>query len=129
MAKLPLRNVVHALRALADARARVADSDGQLLERFARRRDEAAFAALLRRHGPLVHGVCRRALAHAQDAEDAFQATILILVKKGGSIRKRRSVGGRSTGSRLSSFPPPRHAVRVRNQSDLVERPPLGEGL
>jgi RNA polymerase sigma factor (sigma-70 family) len=63
-------------------------SDGQLLERFARWRDETAFEALVRRHGPLVLGVCQRVLRNAQDAEDAFQATFLILVHKAGSISR-----------------------------------------
>ena len=68
-------------------------SDAELLERFVSCRDEAAFAALMARHGPMVFGVCRRLLRHAQDAEDAFQATFLILVRKAASIGKRELLG------------------------------------
>jgi RNA polymerase sigma factor (sigma-70 family) len=67
-------------------------SDGQLVERFVRQRDEAAFEALFWRHGPMVLAVCRRLLGPA-DAEDAFQATFLILVRKAASIGRREAVG------------------------------------
>jgi RNA polymerase sigma factor (sigma-70 family) len=63
-------------------------SDGQLLELFVRWHDEAAFAALVRRHGPMVLSVCRRVLRHTQDAEDAFQATFLVLAKKADRLRQ-----------------------------------------
>src|SRR5262249_1887224 len=66
---------------------------GQLLRRFAAGREEAAFQALVRRHGPLVLGVCRRLLHDPRDVEDAFQATFLILARKAGSFRKQKSVG------------------------------------
>jgi RNA polymerase sigma factor (sigma-70 family) len=69
-------------------------SDGQLLEGFTRRREEAAFAALVDRHGPMVLGICRRVLHQAHDAEDAFQATFLALARKAGSISRGESVGG-----------------------------------
>jgi RNA polymerase sigma factor (sigma-70 family) len=68
-------------------------SDRQLLERFIARRDEAAFEVLVWRHGPMVLGVCRRLLAQEHDAEDAFQATFLALVRKASSIRKREALG------------------------------------
>jgi RNA polymerase sigma factor (sigma-70 family) len=68
-------------------------SDAELLERYVTRRDESAFAALVARHGPMVFGVCRRLLRHAQDAEDAFQATFLILVRKAPCIGKRELLG------------------------------------
>jgi len=68
-------------------------SEGQLLERFVTRRDEAAFEALVSRHGPMVLGVCRRLLRDPNDVDDAFQATFLVLVRKAGSLRRREQVG------------------------------------
>ena len=68
-------------------------SDGQLLERFTARRDEAAFAALVRRHGPLVLGVCRR-LLRGTDADDAFQATFLVLFRRARGLDRRGSMAG-----------------------------------
>ncbi len=61
--------------------------DDQLLSRFFLEREDAAFGVLVERHGPLVYGVCRRILLNSNDAEDAFQATFLVLVRKGGTLR------------------------------------------
>jgi RNA polymerase sigma factor (sigma-70 family) len=68
-------------------------SEGQLLDRFLTRRDEAAFEALVARFGPMVMGVCRGLLADPNDVEDAFQATFLVLVRKAGTIRDRALIG------------------------------------
>src|SRR5438128_4497307 len=68
-------------------------TDGQLVERFVVRREERAFELLVRRHGALVLRVCRRVLSDAHAAEDAFQATFLVLIRKAGSIRRHDSVG------------------------------------
>jgi RNA polymerase sigma factor (sigma-70 family) len=77
----------------AALRADTGLSDAELLEGFRARGDQAAFEALVRRHGPMVWGVCRRVLRRTCDAEDAFQATFLVLVRKAGCIRPAGHVG------------------------------------
>ncbi len=69
-------------------------SDARLLERYAVHRDELAFEALVRRHGSMVLGVCRRVLADPNDADDAFQAAFLLLARKARSIWVDGSIGG-----------------------------------
>jgi RNA polymerase sigma factor (sigma-70 family) len=93
MANAQLGGVLRHLRNVRDTQALVEASDAQLLERFTQRREEAAFTALLRRHGAMVLSVSQRLLHHTQDAEDVFQATFLLLARKAASIRKRESVG------------------------------------
>jgi RNA polymerase sigma factor (sigma-70 family) len=67
-------------------------SDAQLLAQFVERRDEDAFAELVKRHGPMVLGICRRILQQVHDAEDAFQATFLLLARKAATIRSQDSL-------------------------------------
>ena len=71
-----------------------AATDRQLLECFVRNHDHAAFAALLERHGPMVRGVCQRLLGRTVEADDAFQATFLVLVRRAGSVGWHESIGG-----------------------------------
>jgi RNA polymerase sigma factor (sigma-70 family) len=78
---------------LADTPASASAPDCELIERFTTHNDEPAFEALLRRHGPMVLRVCQRVLWNPQDAEDAFQATFLLLARKAGSVRRQESVG------------------------------------
>jgi RNA polymerase sigma factor (sigma-70 family) len=84
-----LGDVLRRIGRLAGLQGVLSLTDAQLLERFAVRRDEPAFAALMVRHGPMVLGVCRRLLHDADQAEDAFQAAFLVLARKAGSIQRR----------------------------------------
>ena len=89
------------LRQLFDAGSAVGLTDGQLLERFVARDSEsaeAAFETILTRHGSTVLTVCRQVLGDAHAAEDAFQATFLVLVRRAGSLRVRENA---SLGPRL----------------------------
>src|SRR5437867_13300043 len=89
MATSQMSGVIQHLRRAVLLRDGAGLTDGQLLEDYLSRRDEAALAALLRRHAPMVWGVCRRVLHNHHDAEDAFQATCLVLVRKAASIASR----------------------------------------
>jgi hypothetical protein len=86
-----LTTLLRHLRRLMAFRQAAAMSDGQLLGRFVADRDDAAFEALVRRHGPMVLAVCRRVLNDAHEAEDAFQATFLVLVRKAATNLPRLS--------------------------------------
>jgi RNA polymerase sigma factor (sigma-70 family) len=109
-------------------------TDGQLLESFISRRDEPAIEALIRRHGPMVWGVCRRVLRNAHDAEDAFQATFLVLVRKAPSIVPREIVANWLYGvahrtalnARAAAA---RRRVRERQMTEMPEPAVGGPGL
>jgi RNA polymerase sigma factor (sigma-70 family) len=88
-----LHRVVQQVRKLAAVQTGRGLGDRELLERFVGANDEAAFTVLVERHGPMVLGVCRRALRNAHDAEDVCQATFLVLARKAASIRKTASLG------------------------------------
>ena len=99
--------VSHARRAVA---AEADRSDGRLLTDFLTSRDEAAFAELVARFGPMVFAVCRRLTGHHQDAEDAFQAAFVVLARKAGTIWPREAVGNWLYGV----------AVRVAREARVV---------
>jgi len=86
MATSQISGVIQHLRRAALLRDGAGLTDGQLLTDYLSRRDEAALAALVHRHAPMVWGVCRRVLRNHHDAEDAFQATFLVLVRKAASV-------------------------------------------
>ncbi|HMF18156.1 MAG TPA: sigma-70 family RNA polymerase sigma factor [Gemmataceae bacterium] len=92
MAKASLTAVLHHVRRLAEGNGAAEQDDRVLLQRFIRQRDEWAFSLLMRRHGGLVLRVCRGVLRNDQDAEDAFQATFLVLARKARTIRKGGSL-------------------------------------
>jgi RNA polymerase sigma factor (sigma-70 family) len=119
-----LGDVMRRLGRSAGLQGDLALPDELLLERFARRRDGPAFAALVTRHGPMVYGVCRRLLRDVQEAEDAFQAAFLVLARKAAAIRRRtllaawlygvaRKVAARLRGQAL------RRRTRERQAVDL----------
>jgi RNA polymerase sigma factor (sigma-70 family) len=95
------------------------------LTAFVTRHDEAAFAALVERHGPLVWGLCRRLLAHSHDAEDAFQAAFLALVRQSGAIRRRDRLGPWLYGVTLRIARKLRTAAVRRH---TLPQPPTPEG-
>jgi RNA polymerase sigma factor (sigma-70 family) len=84
--------LLHYLQRLVSHTNAESDDDAKLLQRFVARRDEAAFAALLARHGAMVLGVCRRVLRDDHEAEDAFQATFLLLARKASGLRHPESL-------------------------------------
>jgi len=124
--------------ALFDAGVTAGLTDGQLLDRFEARGGrgpaaELAFEAIVRRHGPAVLRLCRRSLADPNDAQDAFQATFLVLVRRAGAVRRRESLGSWLQGvalrvaaaSRTASARRRRHERRrAESAPDARDDPP-----
>jgi RNA polymerase sigma factor (sigma-70 family) len=109
-------------------------TDAQLLETFLARREEAAFEVLLKRHGPMVLGVCRRVLGNPHDADDAFQATFLVLARKAASVRSREALGSWLYGVAYRTATKARamNAKRRTREKLARERPPTespGDGV
>ncbi len=145
MAKARSSGLLHHVRTLFGEGVAGVSSDAELLDRFLSRSDaaedaalaaEAAFAALVARHGPMVLGVCRRALADPNDVEDAFQATFLVLVRRARSVRVGDSLGrwlygvarrvaakaqARSERARVRSVPLGREPVASEPPADRIE--------
>ena len=94
MAQGPLGSLLRDIRRLYEDGAIGCQSDAQLLERFRSLGDRTAFEALVGRHGRMVLAVCREVLGDPDDAEDAFQATFLLLARKAGSLRVGRTLAG-----------------------------------
>src|SRR5262249_5436510 len=115
MATGQLRPILEHLRHLVGASSAAPLTDGQLLTDFISHRDEAAFAALLLRHGPMVFGVCRRVLHNTQDVDDAFQATFLVLLRQADAMVKERSIGSWLYGLA--------YRIAVRARAQVHQRP------
>jgi hypothetical protein len=130
-----LKTAVRRIRSLAEPPD--APTDAVLLARFRATRDDKAFTALVARHGPAVLGVCRRVLADPHAAEDAFQATFLVLARRAKSVRKAASLGCWLHGvafrvaTKLKGPRPPaprrgdrRRAGRPAGRRPVARRPP-----
>src|SRR6266542_2631423 len=122
MSETAMREMVDRLRQAVEVEQ---TPDGVLLDAFVGARSEAAFAELVRRHGPMVWGVCWRLLASLQDAEDCYQATFLVLIRKARSVRPRSQVGAWLHGVAYHTALKARHVAAQRGRREhQVDRLP-----
>ena len=120
----PIGAFLGRLRRAMAAEALTGVSDQELVERFRSARDEAAFRAVIDRHGPMVFQVCRRVLSTRADVEDAFQATFLVLVRRGRTIRRQGSLASWLHGvARRTALKLRTEAARRRRREERVARP------
>jgi RNA polymerase sigma factor (sigma-70 family) len=124
MTRTPTQAVLCHIRGMVAAQHTGQLSDGELLAHFATTREEAAFAALVRRHGPLVLGVCRRVLHNRHDAEDAFQAAFLALARHAAAVGRRGSVGGWLHRVAYHAAVRARGRTLRRQEQELLAEPP-----
>jgi RNA polymerase sigma-70 factor (ECF subfamily) len=125
MAQGPLGKILR--RTLLRLSSGAASPDGQLLERFVVRHDEEAFAELVSRHGPMVFRVCQRVLQHTQDAEDAFQATFIVLARKAASVAQPDLLANWLYGVAARVAGEARATVVRRSMRELRTKEPMHE--
>jgi RNA polymerase sigma factor (sigma-70 family) len=123
MADHPLKEAMHDLGCAILRRDGADLADAQLLTRFVERGDEAAFEALVRRHAPMVMGVCRRLLRNTQDVEDAVQVVFLVLAQKAASVRPREAVAGWLYGVARKAALKARAVAARRKEQQVSELP------
>ena len=133
MADGTLSEFLHRLRWSLRLRSEAETPDTQLLQRFLENREEAAFAALVERHGPMVLSVCRHMVHNAADADDAFQATFLVLVRRAASIRKPQLLGNWLYGvayrvAARARAQAARRRARERPEVEMIAADPCREG-
>jgi RNA polymerase sigma factor (sigma-70 family) len=118
MAAGNLNRVIRHLRSVLERQAAAGIKDGDLLKYYVQQRDEAAFETLVRRHGPMVMGVCRRVLHNLHDAEDAFQATFLVLVRKASTLLSPNTVSNWLYGVAYRTAQEAKRTARRRREKE-----------